>query len=228
MVNKKKIITVIIVMIVIGILYVAWVVYNFPFNTVIRDEKLYDKIRHSDVSYINEYGFFPEKLPENAEDMKWFASGGAMQAKATFTLSFITDEEFFKEEVQRWQCYNVYLYDKVPDVPEAVMGDNPYRWILAEEHYTGEVRTESEMIRNYKTQSEPVVYLKMDIPDITGSECLYTCIYVVDKYCYIAYSSKSGRIVYHMNTDLLNHFGDDYLIYEEVGEYCVFPDSRLC
>ncbi len=214
MVKKKWLIAIIILIGAIGIFHIAWRLYNFPFNATIRNAKLYDKIRYCDVEYINGYGFFPEALPDQAKDMKWFAFSGVMQAKAHFTLSFIINEDFFKKELQRWNCYNVYLYDKVADGPECVFGNekDPHRWFLAEEHYTGEAGTSSDIIRDYDTRyGKGTRYINLDIPDIPQSEYPYTCIYVVDEHCYIAYSSKSGRIVYHMDTDFMNPFGDSSL-----------------
>lgn len=116
-----------------------------------------------------------------------------MQARAFFTLSFKTDDEYFKNEVGRYEIYNVYLFNE----------ESEDRWCMIEEEYTGEVKTCEELKKTYSASDYG---MEISVPDIPPKEYPDTCIYVVDEKCYIAYSSASGRIVYHMDTEPIKNW----------------------
>ncbi|MBO4346499.1 MAG: hypothetical protein J5840_02535 [Lachnospiraceae bacterium] len=189
---KKKIIIILIVVLIIMILVpVGWIAYLFPYNIPLRGKGMYEtaraKARYNRYYFID-YGFFPDRLPANAKSVKLFCFSGAMQARPFFTLSFITDEAYFKKEVERYESYDVYLCSNHTES----------KWCMIEEGYTGEVKSYKELKETYSASGREI-YIK--VPDIPEEELSETCLYVVDDNCYIAYSSAGGRIVYHLDAE---------------------------
>lgn len=196
--KKVKIIIPILIAIVILVLIipqVLWIARYYPYNVPLIGKNAYDKIQKTENYYISEYGFFPDKLPQDAKSVKMYAFTGFMQAKFFCKLSFLTDEEFFKKEVERFGRCNIYLYS----------GDDKYGWSKVETGYTGEVKDCEELKETYSASGRDA---KINVPYIPRKEWSDTCIYVVDEYCYIAYSSASGRIVYYLSADYSNGYGD--------------------
>ena len=198
--KKKTIIILAGILIVLILAIVGWLLYYFPYNVPIRGKRMYE-IAHSNAKvdryYFCDYGFFPYLLPDNAKSVKFYGFSGMMQARAFFTLSFKTDDEYFKNEVGRYEVYNVYLFNE----------DSEDRWCMIEEDYTGEVKTCEELKKTYSASGYG---MEISVPDIPKKEYPDTCIYVLNRYCYIAYSSASGRIVYHLDTEYLNGYGHDF------------------
>ena len=194
--KKKTIIILAGILIVLILAFVGWLLYYFPYNVPIRGKSMYE-IAHSNARfnryYFCDYGFFPYQLPANAKSVKFYGFSGMMQARPFFTLSFITDEAYFKNEVARYDSSNVYLYsEKIEN-----------QWCVIEKDYTGEVKTCKELKETYSASDFGT---EIRVPDIPPKEYPDTCIYVVDENCYIAYSSASGRIVYHMDTEPIKNW----------------------
>ncbi len=194
--RKKTIITLTVILTVFILITVGTIAYYFPYNVPIRGKSMYE-IAHSNARfnryYFCDYGFFPYQLPANAKSVKFFGISGALQGRPFFTLSFITDEAYFKNEVARYESYNVYLYsEKIEN-----------QWCVIEKDYTGEVKTCKELKETYSASNFGT---EIRVPDIPEKEYPDTCIYVVDENCYIAYSSASGRIVYHMDTEPIKNW----------------------
>jgi len=194
--RKKTIITLTVILTVFILITVGSIAYYFPYNVPIRGKSMYE-IAHSNARfnryYFCDYGFFPYQLPANAKSVKFFGFSGMMQARAFFTLSFKTVYEYFKNEVGRYDSFNVYLYsEKIEN-----------QWCVIEKDYTGEVKTCKELKETYSASDFGT---EIRVPDIPEKEYPDTCIYVVDENCYIAYSSASGRIVYHMDTEPIKNW----------------------
>jgi len=194
--RKKTIITLTVILTVFILITVGSIAYYFPYNVPIRGKSMYE-IAHSNARfnryYFCDYGFFPYQLPANAKSVKFFGISGALQGRPFFTLSFITDEAYFKNEVARYDSSNVYLYsEKIEN-----------QWCVIEKDYTGEVKTCKELKESYSASDFGT---EIRVPDIPEKEYPDTCIYVVDENCYIAYSSASGRIVYHMDTEPIKNW----------------------
>ncbi len=194
--RKKTIITLIVILTVFILITVGCIAYYFPYNIPLRGKRMYE-IAHSNARfnryYFCDYGFFPYQLPANAKSVKFFGISGALQGRPFFTLSFITDEAYFKNEVARYESYNVYLYSEKTE----------NQWCVIEKDYTGEVKTCKELKETYSASDFGT---EIRVPDIPEKEYPDTCIYVVDENCYIAYSSASGRIVYHMDTEPIKNW----------------------
>lgn len=194
--RKKTIITLTVILTVFILITVGTIAYYFPYNVPIRGKSMYE-IAHSNARfnryYFCDYGFFPYQLPANAKSVKFFGISGALQGRPFFTLSFITDEAYFKNEVAHYDSSNVYLYsEKIEN-----------QWCVIEKDYTGEVKTCKELKETYSASDFGT---EIRVPDIPEKEYPDTCIYVVDENCYIAYSSASGRIVYHMDTEPIKNW----------------------
>ena len=197
--NKKKKIILIVVIAVLIILPIFWTAYFFPYNVPIRGKNMYYiALSRSKGSYfLRDYNFFPKQLPSDAKSVKMFASSGYMQARPILSLSFITDEEYFKKEVGRYEYYNVYLYDE----------NTEDKWCPVKDKYSGEVVSIEELKEQYSVSKYGV---SINIPYIPKKEWSDTTLFVIDEYCYIAYSSTSGRIVYYLNHEYLNGYGGKY------------------
>ena len=197
--KKKTIIILAGILIVLILAIVGSIAYYFPYNVPIRGKRMYE-IAHSTARfnryYFCDYGFFPYQLPDNAKSVKFFGISGALQGRPFFTLSFKTDDEYFKKEVGRYGIYNIYLYNEENE-----------NWCTIEEEYEGEVKTCKELKETYSVSG---FGKEISVPDIPKKEYPDTCIYVLDRHCYIAYSSASGRIVYHLDTEYSNSYGHDF------------------
>ena len=204
--NKKWLIAIPIVLVVIIILIpVACIKTYYPYNYKFKGRSQYEKLQETEEfkNVMNESGFFPEFIPVDAKKINFYAFSGVMQAKPTFTLSFVADEEFFKKEVSKYSCYNVYLYH----------GGEVSPWCLVEKHYTGEVKTCEELKAEYTpSDNDCEIVMPYNIPK---SEYEDICVYVIDDFSFIAYSSKSHRIIYKIDTDYCNGFGDSSLTKKE-------------
>ena len=203
--NKKKKIILIVVIAVLIILPIFWTAYFFPYNVPIRGKNMYyiALSQNKGSYYLNDYGFFPKMLPDDAGSVKMSAFSGYMQARPQISLSFITDEEYFKKEVERYsEYYNVYLFKE----------NSEEEWLLVKDKYSGEYKSIEELKGEYSLSSNST---RMKIPYIPKKEWPDTYLFVLDEYCYIAYSYASGRIVYHLDEEYLNGYGDNYRMTQE-------------